>query len=105
MKAGDTTLELLGVQRDGLVEIPWSSGGEKNAFKDFAETLAAAIPGAIVYETPKLRIMSKPGKRRVNVLELLEAAPALRSALGALRLELLAGGRDAGVHATSPRGS
>ena len=54
MKAGDTTLELLGVQRDGLVEIPWSSGGEKNAFKGFAETLAAAIPEAIVYESPKL---------------------------------------------------
>lgn len=89
MTVGGTTLELLGIQRDGLVEIPWSIGGEKDAFRGFAETLAAAIPGAIVYETPKLWVVSKAGKRRVNVLELLEAAAALRLALESLRADLL----------------
>ena len=91
MAVGGSRLELLGVQRDGLVEIPWSIGGEKDAFKDFAETLAAAIPGATVYETPKLWVVSKPGKRRVSVLELLQASTALRPALERLRSELLAG--------------
>jgi hypothetical protein len=90
MTAGGTTVEL-GVQRDGLVDIPWSISGRKDAFRGFAETLAAAIPGAIVYETPKLWNVSKADKRRINVSELLEAAPTLRLALERLHSELLAG--------------
>lgn len=90
MTVGGAIMALLGVQRDGLVEIPWSINSEKDAFKSFAETLAAAIPEAIVYETPKLWVVSKPDKRRINVLELLEAAPALRIALRNFRAELLA---------------
>ncbi len=89
MTAGDTRLELLGVQQDGFVEIPWSIGAKKDAFRGFAETLAAAIPGATVYETTKLWVVSKPGKQRVNVLELLDAAPALRLSLEMLRSTLL----------------
>jgi len=91
MTVGGVTLGLLGVQRDGLIDIPWSIGDKKEAFRDFAQTLAAAIPGAIVYETPKLWVVSKAGKRRVNVLELLDAAPALRLALETLRSNLLLG--------------
>ncbi len=105
MTVGGAIFALLGVQRDGLVEIPYIIGGEKNAFKGFAETLAAAIPGAIVYETPKLWIVSKPDKQRVNLLELLEAAAALRSALENFRSELLVGRRDDGVPATLQRSS
>ena len=89
MTIGGTIFALLGAQQDGLVEIPWSINGEKNAFKGFAETLAAAIPGAIAYQTSKLWVVSKPHKRRINVLELLEAAPALRLALESLRTKLL----------------
>jgi len=91
MTVGGVILGLMGVQRDGLVDIPWSIGDKKDAFKGFAQTLAAAIPGAMVYETPKLWVVSKAGKRRVNVLELLDAAPALRLALERLRNELLLG--------------
>lgn len=101
MTVGGAMLGLLGVQRDGLVEIPWSIGGAKHAFKGFANALAAAIPGAIVYETPKLWVVSKPGKRRVNVLEVLEAGAALRPALERLHSDLLAGRRDAGIQAAS----
>jgi hypothetical protein len=90
MTAGGTTVEL-GVQQDGLVEIPWSISGRKDAFRGFAETLAASIPGAIVYETPKLWNVSKLDKRRINVLELLEAAATLRLARECLHSELLAG--------------
>jgi hypothetical protein len=46
MTVGATVLDVLGVQQDGLVEIPWSLGAEKDAFNGFARTLAAAIPGA-----------------------------------------------------------
>lgn len=90
MTVGDAKLALLGIQRDGLVEISWAIGGAKDAFRAFAVTLAAAIPDAVVYETPKLWIVSKPGKQRVHVLELLEAAAALRIALQGLRSRLLA---------------
>jgi hypothetical protein len=69
-----------GVQQDGLVEIPWSLGAEKDAVNGFARTLAAAIPGAVVYETPKFWVVSKAAKQRVNVLELLDATAALRLA-------------------------
>ncbi len=93
MTIGGAKLALLGVQRDGLIEIPWSINGEQDAFKGFADTLAAAIPGASVYETPKLWIVSKRDKQRVNVLELLTATAALRSGLENFRSALLASRR------------
>jgi hypothetical protein len=88
MRVGTTVMEILGVQRDGLVEIPWSIGVRKSTFKSFAEMLAAGIPGAIVYETPKHWVVSKVAKRRLNLLEVLEAAPTLRRALETLHSEL-----------------
>ena len=83
-------MDILGIQPDGLVEIPWAIAGQKSAFKCFAETIADAISGAIVYETPKLWVVSKAAKRRVNVMELLEAADTLRPALKLLQSALLA---------------
>jgi hypothetical protein len=88
MTAGGTTVEL-GVQQDGLVQVPWSISGRKNALRGFAETLAALIPGAIVYETPKLWNVSKVDKRRINVLELLEAAATLRLVADVLDSEVV----------------
>jgi DNA-damage-inducible protein J len=41
------------VEPDGRVQVPWSLDGRKDEFRAFAETLAAGIPGALVYETPK----------------------------------------------------
>jgi HNH endonuclease len=87
---GEVALDILGIQSDGLVEIPWAIAGRKNAFRGFAETIADAIPGAIVYETPKHWVVSKAGKRRVNVMELLTAADTLRPALRLLQSALLA---------------
>lgn len=85
MEIGGKMLDVVGVRPDGLCEIPWSIGDAKYAFEDFAKTLAASIPDAIVYETPKAWVVSKSGKKRIDILELLDAAPALRQALEALR--------------------
>ena len=84
-------LDVVGVQPNGLCEIPWSIGSAKHAFKDFATILAASIPGAIAYETPKTWTVSKPGKGRINILELLDAAPALWQALDALHSSQMGG--------------
>ena len=89
LTVGHRTLDVIGVEADGSCAIPWSIGSAKEAFKAFAETLAASIPGAIVYETPKMWVVAKPPKERVNVLELLEAAPTLDMALATLRSRLL----------------
>ena len=53
MKLGADTIEFMGIQPDGLVEIPWSVGGKKEQFRGFAEQLAGNIAGAVAYETPK----------------------------------------------------
>ena len=90
MKIGAFALDILGIQPDGRVEIPWAIAGRKDAFRSFAEMIADGIPEAIVYETPKLWVVSKVGKRRVNVMELLEAADTLRPALTVLKSALLA---------------
>ncbi len=84
MEVGGKILDVVGVLPNGLCEIPWSIGDAKDAFKDFAEKLAVSIPDAVIYETSKTWTISKPGKRRINILELLDAAPGLRQALEAL---------------------
>ena len=93
MEIGGKFLDLIGVQQNGLCEIPWSIGDAKDAFKDFAESVAANIPNTIVYETPKSWTVSKPGKRRLTILELLAVKPALRQSLGALRSSLTGAAR------------
>jgi hypothetical protein len=90
MAIGDEILNVIGVQKNGLCEIPWSIGEAKDAFKSFAETLAAGIPGAIVYETSKAWAVSKTDKKRIHLLELLEALPVLRQGLERLRLKCVA---------------
>ncbi len=89
MAIGGETLDVIGIGQDGLCEIPWSIGGAKDAFKGFAETLAAALPSAIVYETPKMWRVSKLRKARIDIAELVEVLPAVRAALERLRSELL----------------
>ncbi len=83
MTAGGNVSRFMAIGRDGLVWIPWGVGEKKDAFKYFAETLAAGIPGAIAYETQKNWIVSKASKQRLNLLEVLDAAPTLRLALEA----------------------
>ena len=89
MEVCGRTLDVVGIQPNGLCEIPWSVDDAKHAFRDFAEKLAASIPGAIFYETPKTWTVSKSGKKRVSVLELLDAAPAMRQGLEVLHSSLI----------------
>jgi hypothetical protein len=87
MPAEDTVLDVIGIDQDGSIEIPWFIGDYKQKFRTFAETLAAAIPGAIAYETPKMWRVRKDG-RNVQLAELLEASSGLRTAFEVLRAAL-----------------
>jgi hypothetical protein len=86
--AGNTMLDVLGIQDDGRVEIPWYIASYKKKFRLFAEDLAGAISGAMYYETPKMWPVKKKDGRKVHVSELLDAAPAVKAALERLRAEL-----------------
>ena len=67
------------------VLIPWSIGDHKEASRPFAESCAAAIPGAIAYETPRTWSVRKLGSRgkleNASVFELLAASDQVRIAL------------------------
>ena len=93
MRVGGNTVEFLAVEPDGRLHIPWSIGGRKDEFRSFAETLAAGIEGAIVYETPKLWNVALAGKKPLGVLQLLGSLGALRLALEALHTALDAAGK------------
>lgn len=88
MKTKDVTLQIFGIEANGHVEIPWSITGEKEKFKQFAESLANAIPEAVAYETPKMWRVKMPN-RRVNIKELLDAPAAVRQALENLHAALV----------------
>ncbi len=88
MKVGSACVEFFGILPDGRVEIPWSGWQSKDIFRSFAETVAAAIPGAVCYETPKTWTVSKPDKKRLYVLELLSATDAIRSGLQEMNAKL-----------------
>lgn len=87
MSAGREALAILGITPDGGVEIPWDIAGYKQKFRPFAEAVAAAIPGAVAYETPKMWRVRKDG-HNVTVTDLLEVAPILRAALANLHAAL-----------------
>ncbi|MGO1074585.1 HNH endonuclease [Inquilinus sp. CA228] len=77
---GDRMLDVFGIEPDGDVQIPWSIGDEKDRFRGFAAILAAAIPGAIAYETPRMWRVGRRGGR-ISVLDILDASDAVRAAL------------------------
>jgi DNA-directed RNA polymerase subunit RPC12/RpoP len=87
IRRGDEFLYILGIERSGDIEIPWSIGEHKVRFRTFTEILSAGIPEAISYETPKTWRVKKAG-RRLNVLELLDASSSVRTALEELRMQL-----------------
>ncbi len=99
MKVGSVCVEFFGIQPDGKVQIPWSAWQSKDVFRSFAETLAAAIPVAICYETPKTWTVSKPQKKRLDVVELLSATAAIRSGLEEMNAKL----KGLSVASESPR--
>ena len=88
VRFGGEILNVVAVNADGTCEIPWSIGGAKKAYRRFAEILAEGIPNAVAYETPKTWTVRAKGKR-IDIVELLDAAPALRAAIEALQPELL----------------
>lgn len=89
MTIGNRTLDVLGFERSGAVQIPWWIGDAKAAFRGFAESVAAVVPGAAAYETPKTWTVRHTEKRPVDVQELLLAAKVLRNALARLASDLL----------------
>ena len=68
---------------------PWAIGTQKDNFLSFAVRIAAAVPGALVYETPKTWSVSKPGKELVKIDELLNASASVREAVEQLHLTLM----------------
>jgi DNA-directed RNA polymerase subunit RPC12/RpoP len=87
MKSGGETLDIFGIERTGDIETPWWIGGNKAKFRLFSEMIAAGIPDAECYETPKMWRVRKAG-RRLDVTELLESSASVRIALERLRLDL-----------------
>lgn len=90
MSVGSRTLDVLGFERSGAVQIPWYIGDAKAAFRGFAEAVASVIPGAFAYETPKTWSVRHTDKRPVHVEELLASAKAIRDALEQLEADLIA---------------
>jgi 5-methylcytosine-specific restriction endonuclease McrA len=88
MTIGERTLDVLGFERSGTVQIPWAIGDAKTAFRGFAEAVAAVIPGAVAYETQKMWRVGRGGKQLLRVEEILDAGKAIRDALARLETEL-----------------
>lgn len=87
LTVGEHRLDVLGIEPNGDVEFPWSIGDQKGKFKSFAMTLASAIPGARVVETPKMwRVKGSAG--RLTVEELLDVSVVLCAALSDLKAAL-----------------
>jgi len=88
LTAGNETIIPIGATRTGDVEIPWFIGPHKAAFRPFAEYIAAAIPGAVVRETPKTWSVRMAGGRKIALPELLAAEVAVVRALRELSKRL-----------------
>lgn len=85
----DGLLSVFGIEPDGKAQVPWWIGPHKRHFQPFAEAVAAAVPGAVAYETPRMWCVRKTGcnprsRQNLTVTDLLDAAPAIKSALSAL---------------------
>ena len=74
--SGGRSLGVLGFSLGGDVDVPWLIDAEKDWFKPFAESLAEAIPEAILYETPRMWRVDGCGLARgqITVDELVGAA-------------------------------
>ncbi len=98
MKVCNVTVEIFGIWPNGEVHIPWWIGTQKAKFRPFAEAVSRAIPDTIAYETPKMWVVSKHGKKLVSILELLSASPSVRSALEELNARL----KDENIETPTP---
>ena len=84
MDVNDILVQIFGIDPNGDVHIPWAIGEQKEHFRSFTQDVAAAIPGAIAYESPRMWIVGKASKEKVTIIELLKAAPSVRAALARL---------------------
>jgi hypothetical protein len=85
--ARDTTIDVLGIEQDATVQVPWSIGPYKRSFRPFAETLAAALPGGTAYETNKMwrvRCFDRPPR----ISDLMQDPEGLSAAFKALHSAL-----------------
>jgi len=84
LTVGQIKLQICGVMPGGELLIPWLIGTQKDHFRGFAETIASALPQAHVHESPTQWIVTKDGKNRLHVRDLVSIAPVLREAIGNL---------------------
>ncbi len=87
VRVGGVAIIPLAVQADRTVEVPWSIGPCKDIFRPFAETLANAVPGASVYETPKTWRV-RVGGRSLEATGLVDARDAVCAALADLAVRM-----------------
>ena len=92
MRSPDDNLQIFGVSLDGTVNIPWLTGNEKARFRPFAETLAAALPDAIVTESAKQWIVKNRDGSLVRLTDLLSIAKTVEAAFAQLHATLHAPG-------------
>ena len=84
MQVVDFTVQFFGVQSDLNVQVPWSTNVTKQNLREFAEYLAAGIPGAVVHETPKLWNVCRPPNKNVRLESLLHHPDEVRKAVAVL---------------------
>jgi hypothetical protein len=85
MNAGPLSFAPLAIYPNGLVDTVWTPG-HKELAKPFSESLAAAIPGALVKETPKNWYVPrrKSDGKHLTVLNILDNQAGCRAALEVL---------------------
>ena len=84
LTVGQTRLQICGVAPNGEVLIPWLIGKQKNHFRGFAETIASALPEAHIHESPTQWIVTKDGKNRLHVRDLMSISTVLQDAISDL---------------------
>ncbi len=90
LNVGGEILDLMGIEPNGAVVIPWAIGKRKREFRIFAEYLSAGINGTQTFESEKHWIVKMSSGQRPTVQHLIEAAPSLRLATEKLHAALQA---------------
>jgi hypothetical protein len=89
MQVGNFTVLFFGVQPDLNVQVPWSTNAPKPNLREFAEYLAAGIPGAVVHETAKLWNVCLPPDKTVSLASLLNHPDEVRKAVEVLHSRMI----------------
>ena len=92
MRSPNGNLQVFGVSPEGTVLIPWLIGDEKAKFRPFAETLAAALPDAIVAPSPKQWIVKNHDRSPIRITDLLDIADTVEAAFAQFHAALHARG-------------